>query len=128
LLVLIMFCNFGKKFLEMKTIKLKVYKENIQGKDMFLTTYDLLKSAVNQPTQEGFSVEDMKKRIRLLSVLDKHKSMFEIAEKDFNDDKLNLEADLEIEDADYEILKGLFKEMKWGAVSQSILEIHDSLV
>lgn len=112
----------------MKTIKLKVYKENIQGKDMFLTTYDLLKSAVNQPTQEGFSVEDMKKRIRLLSVLDKHKSMFEIAEKDFNDDKLNLEADLEIEDADYEILKGLFKEMKWGAVSQSILEIHDSLV
>lgn len=112
----------------MKTIKLKVYKENIQGKDMFLTTYDLLKSAINQPTQGGFSVEDMKKRLRLLSVLDQHKSTFEIAEKDFNDEKLNLEADLHIEDADYEILKGLFKEMKWGVVSQSILEIHDSLV
>lgn len=112
----------------MKTIKLKVYKENIQGRDMFLTTYDLLKSAVNQPSQQGFSVDDMKKRLRLLNVLDVHKSTFEIAEKDFNDEKLNLEADLQIEDADYEILKGLFKEMKWGVVSQSILEIHDSLV
>ena len=62
----------------MKSIELKVAKENIGGRDTFLTTYDLLKSAINNPTQGGFNVDEMIKRLRLLGEVDKHKAMFEI--------------------------------------------------
>lgn len=111
----------------MKTIKLKVYKEEIGGRPTFLTTYDLLKTAVNNPPQGGFSVEDMKNRLRLLNVLDKHKSEFDIKDGQFKDEMLNIEADMDIEDADFTKLKSLFDEMKWGAVSTAILEISDNL-
>lgn len=111
----------------MKTIKLKVYKEEIGGKPIFLTTYDMLKTAINNPPQGGFSVEEMRTRIRLMGVLDKHKHLFDIKEGEFNDALLNIEADVDIEDADYTKLKSLFDEMKWGIVSKSILEISEGL-
>ena len=112
----------------MKTIKLKVYKEDIGGRDTFLTTYDLLMSAVrNTNPQQGITVDEMAKRMRLLTEIDKHKPMFNIKPEDFKDSCLELEADLELEDADYSKLKELFKEMKWGVVSSSIVEISESL-
>jgi len=109
----------------MKSIELKVAKENISGRDTFLTTYDLLKSAINSPTKEGFSVDEMIKRVRLLGEVDKHKAMFEIEEGKFDDSLLQRKATLELEDADYTKLKELFKEMKWGVVSKTIIEIHN---
>ena len=112
----------------MKTIKLKIYKEEIGGRPTFLTTYDLLKSAVNNPPQGGFSVEEMKTRLRILGLLDKHKSVFDIKDGQFKEEMLSIEADMDIEDADYNKLKSLFNDMKWGIVSTSILEISDSLV
>lgn len=113
----------------MKTIKLKVYKENIGGRDTFLTTYDLLMSSVRHtnPQQGGITVDEMAKRMRLLTEIDKHKATFDIKEGDFKDSHLELSADLELEDADYNKLKDLFKEMKWGVVSSSIVEISESL-
>ena len=109
----------------MKSIELKVAKENISGRDTFLTTYDLLKSAINNPTQGGFNVDEMTKRLRLLNEVDKHKSTFEIEEGKFDDSLLERKAILELEDADYTKLKELFKEMKWGVVSKTIIEIHN---
>jgi len=101
----------------MKSIELKVAKENIGGRDTFLTTYDLLKSAINSPTKEGFNVDEMTKRLRLLNEVDKHKSTFEIEEGKFDDSLLERKATLELEE--------LFKEMKWGVVSKTIIEIHN---
>jgi hypothetical protein len=109
----------------MKSIELKVAKENISGRDTFLTTYGLLKSAINNPTQGGFNVDEMIKRVRLLGEVDKHKAMFEIEEGKFDDSLLQRKATLELEDADYTKLKELFKEMKWGVVSKTIIEIHN---
>ena len=109
----------------MKSIELKVANENIGGRDTFLTTYDLLKSAINSPTKEGCSVDEMIKRVRLLGEVDKHKAMFEIEEGKFDDTLLERKATLELEDADYTKLKELFKEMKWGVVSKTIIEIHN---
>ena len=108
----------------MKSIELKVAKENIGGRDTFLTTYDLLKSAINNPTQGGFNVDEMIKRLRLLSEVDKYKSTFEIEEGKFDDTLLERKAILELEDADYTKLKELFKEMKWGVVSKTIVDLH----
>lgn len=109
----------------MKSIELKVAKENIGGRDTFLTTYDLLKSAINSTTKEGFNVDEMTKRLRLLNEVDKHKDLFEITDGKFDDVMLERKATLELEDADYTKLKELFKEMKWGVVSKTIIEIHN---
>ena len=108
----------------MKSIELKVAKENIGGRETFLTTYDLLKSAINNPTQGGFNVDEMIKRLRLLNEVDKHKELFDIKPEDFKDEMLDKKATLELEDADYTKLKELFKEMKWGVVSKTIVDLH----
>lgn len=111
----------------MKPIELKVTKEFIQGRDTFLTTYDLLKSAINNPSQNGFTVEEMMQRLRLLDKLDAHKGLFEINAKDFNDSMLERTATLELEDSDFNKLKELFKEMKWGVISKTIVELSKEL-
>jgi hypothetical protein len=111
----------------MKSIKLKVAKESIQGRDTFLTTYDLLKSAINNPSQSGFSVDEMMKRLRLLEKVDAHKDLFDIKPEQFNDSMLEREAELQLEDSDFNKLKELFNEMKWGVVSKTIVDIHSEL-
>lgn len=111
----------------MKSIELVVTKENIGGRDTFLTTYDLLKSVINNPVQGGFNVDEMIKRLRLLGIVEKHKDLFEIKSEDFNDDLLERKATLELEDADFTKLKELFKEMKWGVVSKTIVDLSNQL-
>jgi hypothetical protein len=111
----------------MKSIKLKVAKESIQGRDTFLTSYDLLKSAINNPSQSGFSVDEMMKRMRLLEKVDAHKDLFDIKPDQFNDSILEREAELELEDSDFSKLKELFNEMKWGVVSKTIVELSKEL-
>lgn len=110
----------------MKSIELVVAKENIAGRDTFLTTYDLLKTAINNPTKEGFSVDEMVKRLRLLEKVDAHKSLFDLGDK-FEDSMLDKKATLELEDADFAKLKELFKEMKWGVISKTIIDINNQL-
>jgi hypothetical protein len=111
----------------MKSIELVVAKENIGGRDTFLTTYDLLKSAINNPTQGGFNVDEMIKRLRLLGEVEKHKELFDIKPEYFKDELLERKATLELEDADFTKLKELFKEMKWGVVSSTIVELSKQL-
>lgn len=111
----------------MKSIELKVGKENIGGRETFLTTHDLLTSAINNPIQGGFNVDEMMKRLRLLEQVDKHKKLFDIKPEDFNDSMLQRTATLELEDSDYAKLKELFKEMKWNVVSKFIIELSQQL-
>ena len=110
----------------MKSIELKVSKENINGRDTFFTTYDLLKTAINNP-QEGFNVDEMVKRLRLLNKVDEHKELFDIKPENFTDADLEKKATLELEDADFTKLKELFNSVKWGVVSQTIVDIHTDL-
>jgi hypothetical protein len=111
----------------MKSIELLVAKENIGGRETFLTTYDLLKSAINNPTQGGFNVDEMIKRLRLLAEVEKHNELFDIKPEDYKDEMLERKATLELEDADFTKLKELFKEMKWGVVSKTIVDISKEL-
>jgi hypothetical protein len=111
----------------MKSIQLKVTKEFLSGRDQFLTTYDLLKSSINNPSQQGFSVDEMMKRLRLLDKVDEHKFLFDIKSEDFNDSMLDRTSLLELEDSDFIKLKELFKEMKWGVVSKTIVELSKEL-
>jgi hypothetical protein len=111
----------------MKSIELRVSKEFIGGRDQLLNTYDLLKSVINNPSQSGFSVDEMMKRLRLLDKLDEHKNLFDIKIEDFNDSMLERKATLELEDSDFNKLKELFKEMKWGALSKTIVDLSKEL-
>jgi hypothetical protein len=113
----------------MKSIELSVTKELLPSKngmqETFLTTYDLLKSAINNPTQGGFNVDEMIKRLRLLGEVEKHKDLFDIKIEEFKDEVLERKATLELEDADFTKLKELFKEMKWGVVSKTIVDLSN---
>lgn len=111
----------------MKSVKLKVSKEEIGGRLTFMTTYDLLKSAVNNPEQGGFNVDEMMKRLRILQEIEKYKEKFSIKEADFTDDKLLLEDTLLLEDSDFDKLKELFNATKWGVVSKFIVDLHNEL-
>jgi hypothetical protein len=111
----------------MKTITLKVAKEELNGREQFLTTYDLLKSVINNPTQGGFNVDEMVKRLRLLNKVEEHKDLFEIKPEEFNDSLLTKTAKLELEDSDFSKLSELFKEMKWGVVSKTIIDLSEEL-
>lgn len=109
----------------MKTIELKVVKEEIMGNPTIFTTYDVLKMAVNNPEQGGFNVEEMMKRLRLLEKLDEHKELFGKQFKENED--LNVTATLELEDSDFEKLKSLFTQVKWQVVSKFIVDLSKEI-
>lgn len=113
----------------MKSIKMKVVKEVLNGQPTFITTYDLLKSSVNNPEQGGFDVEEMMKRLRLLEKIDAFKDKFTIKDEkqEPSDEFLATEATLELEDSDFEKLKSLFTKMKWGVLCNYIIELNEEL-
>jgi len=53
--------------------------------------------------------------------------LFDIKPEEFKDSMLERKAVLELEDSDYFKLKELFKEMKWGVVSKTIVELSNEL-
>lgn len=110
----------------MKTITLRYGKETIDGRETFFSTASILRNAVNNvnPQQGGIPVEEMCKRLKLLEVLDKHPEM---DSKDFKDELLSMEKEIQIEDADFEKLKSLFAEVKWMVVSKFIINIDKEL-
>lgn len=111
----------------MKSVNLKIAKEKVSGRDMYFNTYEILKMAVNNPPQGGLGVEEMGKRLRILSKLEEFKADFEIEEKDYSDALLTKTALFELEDADFEKLKVLFDESKWGVISHFIVELHEEI-
>jgi hypothetical protein len=111
----------------MKSINLRVTKENIQDRDTFFTTYDLLKVAINNPQEGGFTVDEMMKRVRLLNKLEEYQSMFKVEEGKFDDSYLEKSDVLELEDADFLKLKELFRQVKWGVVSKTIIDLHNEI-
>jgi hypothetical protein len=110
----------------MKSIDLKVGKEEINGRQTVLTTYDLLRISVNNGEQGGFNVDEMMKRLRILEALDKHKDMFSLKEG-AEESYLNNSETLHLEDSDFQKLKELFNQTKWSVVSKFIVDLHKEI-
>lgn len=117
----------------MKTVKLKIGKEEpIDGQIQILTTYGLLKGAINYvtPNSGGLNVEEMMKRLKLLGEVEKHKETFNLAirmdDKIAIENTLKIEAEMQLEDADYEHLKLLVKNCQWSVISQFIVDLVKS--
>jgi hypothetical protein len=97
----------------MKTVKFpEINLQGMEGKDVI---YELSKVCINnsprdmqgQPT--GFSPEEIRKRIKVLSIIADRTTIDTIV----------------LEDADYEVYKDCVNAMKWAVVEQKILDFID---
>lgn len=111
----------------MKTITLRYGKEKIQNRETYFSTAALLKTAVNNVTsQQGLSVDEMAKRLRIQDLLNKHPEM-DVDEAKFSDSLLEITKEIQLEDADFQKLKELFGEVKWMIISKFIVDLDKEL-
>ncbi len=90
----------------MKTLELKSF--TIEGAKE--TTYkDLIKACVNNVGQQGATMEEQRKRMRILDALE------------------SSDTSLELEDADANLLKGLVQSMQWAIVNKNLVEFGDAV-
>jgi hypothetical protein len=83
---------------------------SIMTNDAGGTTYaDLCMVCVNRMPDGGFTVDDMRKRFRVIDQLDK------------------ADGHIEVEDADYALLKTLVNGFRWPAMSAEIVEFVDDV-
>lgn len=82
----------------MKTIDIK----KINDKE---STLDLIKISLNNPPREGFELKEMRARLRIDIAIDKIK-----------------ENKLELEDADFEVLKRCVQNMRWVSRDKKLIE------
>jgi hypothetical protein len=91
----------------MKTLENKT----IQIKGANPTTYsELLQVCLDVPPQGGFTTTEMKARLKVSTALDK------------------ANGHIELEDADYNKLVELVKDMKWGVVAQELVDMEEALL
>lgn len=99
----------------MKTIKLKKVEEVIIHNNQEVKTEikysELLRVAINNPAQGGYTVSDMAQRIKLLDVVSKAEGSEEVS----------------FEDTDFITLKNLVKETKWSIISKTIVDFVNEL-
>lgn len=93
----------------MKSIELKSTKEALpSGQEIELSTQQLIKTAVNNTPQGGFTATDMLDRLRILEVLEKAKGK-----------------KLDLEDSDFKKLGEFVKITKWAFISRFITEFDN---
>ena len=99
----------------MKTIKLKKVEEVVIHNNQEVRTEikysELLRVAINNPVQGGYTVSDMAQRIKLLDVVSKAADSNEV----------------HFEDADYNVLKTLVKDTKWSIISKTIVDFVNEI-
>lgn len=81
----------------------------IKYRDNLLSRVELLKLVVNHATERGITISDMRTRMRILDVLEG------------SGDNIN------IEDADFTLMKKLFDQYGWLQLHKDIIELADHL-
>lgn len=101
----------------MKTILLRKFTDvKPSGQEtpgVELTSIQLIKNCVNQPTQGGLDIEEMKKRIRVLNELDKLSGE---------------ETELTIEDADHQTIVTCAKNMRYAFPNQAFIQFDEDIL
>jgi hypothetical protein len=101
----------------MKYIQLKSGKEKVDlgpqnDIDLEYNTLNYIKAVINNRPADGFTVEEMRRRFRVIGAVEKLK---EGATK------------LELEDQDFETIKTCVNQFKWGVMAKSIMEFVDQI-
>ncbi len=116
----------------MKTIELKAQKETLfNGEPIILDTYRLIRESINNQPANGYSIEEMMIRLKLASIFEAFKKDFTLPEgtkiEDVNGEYFGKTIPVELEDADYNVLKELVTKMRWAIPSQFIIDFVKSL-
>lgn len=93
-------------------IPIKVHETLKANKDRHLSTLDLIRSVLEQRPQDGFSVDEMRKRIKILDKLE---------------DSGEGSSVIEFDDQEFALISQLAKSFKWGMLDKFIVEFADSL-
>jgi len=99
------------KIVENKKFKTKI---TVNGKGELKTYIELIGVSMNNPPERGFSVEDMRERIKITDLL----------KKVTNEGKTNPKQ-VEFEDAHIPIIKDCLKGLRWGSLQPEIVEFTD---
>jgi len=89
---------------ELKSMKTLENRETAldKDKDEKMTYFDLFKVVLENKGQDGFTIQEMRKRLRVMEILEKGTE------------------NAEMEDDDFETLKACWDAMKWGIVSKDV--------
>lgn len=97
---------------EKRAIPIRTHEKLKAKENQALTTLDLIRSVLNERPQEGFSVDEMRKRFKVLDKVD----------------ELHVDSTvLELSEGEFQVLSQLTKNYKWGMLDKFILEFADSL-
>lgn len=113
----------------MKQLELKAYKEKMpNGREDVVTTLDCCLAAIKQPPQDGWKLEAMRKRFKILDILEAQQGAFQVytdkpSEAITDMEISNSAITIELEDTDMAELKTAMKAMRWGVLSRSVMDI-----
>lgn len=96
-----------------KPLQINISDEKLEGKPAYS---DLIKVCLNDRPQQGFSIEEMRKRIKVLDVIE---DAIEKAEVDRS------EVSFEFEDDQAALIHQCVKQMKWFQLNKEIVEFVD---
>lgn len=96
----------------MKSIdnKTTVIVQVVEGKESKMTYHDLLKLIMNVPPQNGYTISEMRQRLKIYAELEPDKK-----------NKINLE------DADFAVLKKCVLDFKWAQAHKDIVAFVDHI-
>lgn len=86
-------------------------KEGVKPITFKISSVDLLKQAVNSPSKNGYSISEMKQRLRLLDIIEK-------ADNEKSET-------IEFEDADFKTVSDLVRDTKWTVLSKAVIKFSD---
>lgn len=107
----------------MKSIELKTATEkaSVQGaeREIDLSTVSLLKTAINNVPEGGYTASDMLNRIK---ILDKIEALPRVEVSTLGDSTSVTREFLDLEDAEFALVKGYVGSVKWGVLSRFIID------
>ena len=120
----------------MKTVTLKVYQHTVKLPDgtdrkAVLTTLSILKTSVEKVPREGWGVQEMRRSMKLLGLLEKYDKNFPFEGFETETEKmpknyLTRTIKAEFEDADYDAIAKSLEGGKWTVLSEGITETYDA--
>jgi len=93
-------------------VMVKITNKVVKVGERELSYADLIRTSVQNPPQGGFSVKEMKDRMRILDAVD-------LAEKN--------KAEIQLEDADAERLAACVAQMRWAVLDPAIVGFCDEV-
>lgn len=102
------------KTIQNKSTTIETGTTNEAGGIEFLNYAALMKTVMAQRKPDGYSIDDMRKDLRVLDALLRDSGDFKLGE-------------ISLEDADFDHFKSKMRTMRWGAVHKDLIQFDDDI-